>query len=124
MITDSILVGDHPNDLCISRNGRTLFVANANDNSVSVVDIKNRKLLETLDAALYPESPVGSTTNGVALSENEQRFMLRMPTIIAWPYLMSVIRAHQIIWLYSRGLVSNWCESHWQKSFCVQRQGL
>jgi YVTN family beta-propeller protein len=69
-ITDSIAVGDHPNDMCMSRNGKILFVANANDNSVSVVDIKTRKVLETLDAALYPGSPVGSTTNGVALSEN------------------------------------------------------
>ena len=72
-ITDSIKVGDHPNDLCITRNGRILFVANANDNSVSVVDLKSRKLIETLDAALYPKSVVGSTTNGVALSENDQR---------------------------------------------------
>jgi YVTN family beta-propeller protein len=71
-ITDHIPVGDHPNDLCMTRNGRTLFVANANENSVSVVDLKNRKVIETLDAALYPQSVVGSTTNGVALSENDQ----------------------------------------------------
>jgi YVTN family beta-propeller protein len=70
--TDSIQVGDHPNDLCLSRNGRTLYVANANDNSVSVIDINHRNVLETLDAALYPGSPGGSTTNGLALSENSQ----------------------------------------------------
>jgi YVTN family beta-propeller protein len=69
-ITDSIWVGSHPNDLCLSRNGHTLFVANADDNSVSVIDIKKRKVVETLDAALYPGSPAGSTTNGLALSEN------------------------------------------------------
>jgi YVTN family beta-propeller protein len=71
-ITDSIKVGDHPNDLCLSGDGRILFVANANDNSVSVIDLKNRKVLETLDAALYPGSSVGSTTNAVALSQNEK----------------------------------------------------
>jgi DNA-binding beta-propeller fold protein YncE len=71
-IIDSILVGDHPNDLCLGRNGEILFVANANDNSVSVIDIQRRKILETLDAALYPGSLGGSTTNGVALSENEK----------------------------------------------------
>ena len=70
--TDSIPVGDHPNDLCLSGNGRILFVANANDNSVSVVDLKTRKVLETLDAALYPGSAVGSTSNAVALSQNEK----------------------------------------------------
>ena len=69
-ITDSIFVGDHPNDLCLTPNGQTLFVANANDNSVSVVAIKNRKVLETLDAGLYPGSLCGSTSNGVATSAN------------------------------------------------------
>jgi YVTN family beta-propeller protein len=71
-ITDSIPVGDHPNDMCMSGDGHILFVANANDNSVSVVDLKTRKVLETLDAALYPGSSVGSTTNAVALSQNEK----------------------------------------------------
>ena len=52
--------------------GVSLFVANANDNSVSVIDMQTRKVLETLDAALYPGSPAGSTTNGVALSEDEK----------------------------------------------------
>ncbi|HXO76892.1 MAG TPA: YncE family protein, partial [Puia sp.] len=70
--SDSVMVGNHPNDLCVSGNGQYLFVANANDNSVSVIDIRRRKVLETLNAALYPESRVGSTTNGVALSVDEK----------------------------------------------------
>jgi YVTN family beta-propeller protein len=72
VFTDSIPVGDNPNDLCLSRNGRTLYVANANDNSVSVIDIRSRKVVETLNAALYPDAPSGSTTNGVALSADEK----------------------------------------------------
>ena len=68
--TDSVIVGDHPNDLCISRDGRFLYVANANDNSVSVMDTRTRKVLETLNAALYPTSLSGSTTNSVALSQD------------------------------------------------------
>ncbi|MDR3715040.1 MAG: bifunctional YncE family protein/alkaline phosphatase family protein [Puia sp.] len=68
--TDSIGVGDHPNDLCLSRDGRFLFVANANDNSVSFVDVRARKVIETLNVALYPTQLSGSTTNGVALSED------------------------------------------------------
>ncbi len=72
LMIDSITVGDNPNDICLSKNGQYLFVANANDNSVSVIDIKKRKVLETLDAALYPNSPSGSTSNGVALSANEK----------------------------------------------------
>lgn len=60
--TDSVTVGSHPNDLCLSGNGRWLFVANAGDNSVSVIDVRKRTVLETLNAALYPDSRVGSTT--------------------------------------------------------------
>ncbi|HMH20202.1 MAG TPA: beta-propeller fold lactonase family protein [Puia sp.] len=67
-----ISVGDNPNDLCLTKNDRTLFVANANDNSVSVIDVQNRKVLETLNAALYSDAPSGSTTNALALSENEK----------------------------------------------------
>ncbi len=69
---DSVATGDHPNDLCLSKNGRILYVANANDNSVSVIDIRQRKVLETLNAALFPGSREGSTSNGVALSEDEK----------------------------------------------------
>jgi len=67
-----IAVGDNPNDLCLTRNGRWLFVANANDNSVSVIDIGQRKVVETLNAALYADAPPGSTTNALALSGDEK----------------------------------------------------
>jgi YVTN family beta-propeller protein len=66
----SIPVGDNPNDLCLSTDNRYLYVANANDNSVSVIDLKKRIVIETLNAALYPNSVPGSTTNSVALSTN------------------------------------------------------
>jgi len=71
-LTDSVKVGDNPNDICLSKNGHYLFVANANDNTVSVIDIKKRKVLETLNAALYASTLSGSTTNGLALSPNEK----------------------------------------------------
>jgi len=65
-------VGDNPNDLCLTKNDRYLFVANANDNSVSVIDVEERKIVETLNAALYPDAPPGSTTNALALSADEK----------------------------------------------------
>jgi YVTN family beta-propeller protein len=67
-----ISVGDHPNELLLTKNGQYLFVANANDNSVSVIDVKQRKTLEVLNAALYPNAPAGSTSNGLALSADER----------------------------------------------------
>lgn len=71
-LAGSITVGEHPNDMCLSKDGSLLFVANASDNSVSVINTKQNKVLETLNAALYPNAPNGSTTDGVALSEDEQ----------------------------------------------------
>lgn len=70
--TGQIPVGDNPNDLCLTRNGRWLFVANANDNAVSVIDLRQRKVVETLNAALYADARPGSTTNALALSTNEK----------------------------------------------------
>ncbi|MDB5029368.1 bifunctional YncE family protein/alkaline phosphatase family protein [Mucilaginibacter sp.] len=73
---DSVKVGDNPNDICLTHNGKYLFVANANDNTVSVIDIKKRKVLETLNAALYSSVLSGSTTNGLALSSNEKQLYI------------------------------------------------
>jgi len=71
-ITGPITVGDNPNDMCITSDGHYLFVANANDNNVSVIDTKQNKVIETLNTALYPDAPSGSTTNSVALSSDEK----------------------------------------------------
>ncbi|MBD0296372.1 MAG: bifunctional YncE family protein/alkaline phosphatase family protein [Flavisolibacter sp.] len=67
-----IPVGDNPNEMLLTKNNRFLFVCNANDNSVSVIDVRNGKVMETLNTALYPDAPSGSTTNGLALSEDEK----------------------------------------------------
>jgi YVTN family beta-propeller protein len=71
-ITAEIPVGDNPNDMCLTRKGTYLYVANANDNSVSVIDVARREVIETLNTALYPDAPSGSTTNGLALNSSEQ----------------------------------------------------
>jgi YVTN family beta-propeller protein len=71
-IRGSIDVGDNPNDMCITRDGIWLFVANANDNNVSVIDTRAGRVIETLNAALYPDAPSGSTTNGLALSSDQK----------------------------------------------------
>jgi len=67
-----IPVGDNPNDLCITKNGKYLFVCNANDNSVSVISTEENRVIEILNSALFPDSPSGSTTNAAALSGDEK----------------------------------------------------
>ena len=71
-----ILVGSHPNDLCQTHDGRYLFVANSQDNTVSVIDAVRFRVLETLDAALYPDSPEGSTSNSIALNNGDKRLYI------------------------------------------------
>ena len=75
-ITDRITTGDHPNDMVISKSGKYLFTANANDNSVSIIDLATRKVVETLNTALYPDSPAGSTPNGLALSPDGKTLLV------------------------------------------------
>jgi DNA-binding beta-propeller fold protein YncE len=63
---------EHPNEMALTTSGRTLFVANANRNTVTVLDTKSGKALETLSAALYPNLPSGSTPNSLALTPDEK----------------------------------------------------
>jgi YVTN family beta-propeller protein len=69
---DEIKVGDNPNDLCLTKDGHYLFVANANDNTVSVIDLKKRKVVETLNTAVHPTGLSGTTSNSVALGNNDK----------------------------------------------------
>ncbi len=68
----SIQAGSHPNELLLNKKGTLLFVANANDNSVSVINTATRKTIEVISATLYPTNLTGSTSNGLALSANEK----------------------------------------------------
>jgi YVTN family beta-propeller protein len=71
-LTKTIAVGDNPNDMCLSHNGKYLFVANGNDNTLSVINIPQWKVLETLNTAVYPTPLSGTTSNSVALSKDEK----------------------------------------------------
>ncbi|MXV50637.1 beta-propeller fold lactonase family protein [Pedobacter sp. HMF7647] len=72
VISATIPAGDHPDELLLNKKGTVLYVANANDNSVSVISTSGRKITETFSTTLYPTQLTGSTTNGLALSDDEQ----------------------------------------------------
>ncbi len=72
-VTKTIAIGDNPNELLLTKNGQYLYVANANDNSVAVVNTNTLTVEEVLNAALFPNAPNGSTTNGLALNEAETK---------------------------------------------------
>lgn len=76
IITSKIKTENHPNELCLNKKGNILFVANANDNSVSVIDTKAKKVLENIATSLFPNHLTGSTTNGLALSDDEKTLFI------------------------------------------------
>jgi YVTN family beta-propeller protein len=70
-VTGRISVGDNPNDMALSKDGR-LFVSCANDNTVAVIDTKTRNVIKRISTALTPNSPEGSTPNALALDRDNQ----------------------------------------------------
>ena len=82
-------VGDHPNEISVAPDGLHAFVANANDNTLSIVDLRERKTIATVATSLYPESPEGSTTNSVALTSDGKHLLAanadnNSVTVVRW----------------------------------------
>ncbi|WP_207423171.1 bifunctional YncE family protein/alkaline phosphatase family protein [Desertivirga brevis] len=75
-IVAEIQTENHPNEILVSNKGKYIYVANASDNSVSVINAAQRKVIETISATLYPTKLTGSTTNGLALSEDEKTLFI------------------------------------------------
>jgi DNA-binding beta-propeller fold protein YncE len=76
-------VEEHPNEMLLAGSGKYLFVANANRNTVSVLNAETGRLLETLTAELKPDSPPGSTPNSLALSPDEKTLFVANANINA-----------------------------------------
>jgi YVTN family beta-propeller protein len=64
----TIATGPHPSELLLAPDGERLFVSDANDNTVTVIATKTRRVSETIGTALFPDAPPGSTPNSLALS--------------------------------------------------------
>jgi len=67
---------EHPNEMALAKSGRWLFVANANRNSVTVIDTSSGHTAETLDASLSPAALPGSTPNSLALSPDDKKLFV------------------------------------------------
>ncbi len=68
--------GDHPNDMVISPDDSRLFVANANNNSATVINLVKNEISETIHTALLPDLPYGSTPDALALSPNGDKLLI------------------------------------------------
>jgi YVTN family beta-propeller protein len=62
--------GLHPSDLALSHDGRTLFAANANSDTVTVIDTRSKSVRETILIRPDRGLPFGSESDGLALSSD------------------------------------------------------
>ncbi|HVO75099.1 MAG TPA: bifunctional YncE family protein/alkaline phosphatase family protein [Ignavibacteriaceae bacterium] len=70
-ITNMIEVGNHPTEILITNDDDRLFTADANNNTISAVDLKLKKETEKIISSLHPDAPYGSTPNAVCFNKDE-----------------------------------------------------
>ena len=63
---------EHPNEMILTRDGKHLYIANANRNSVTVFDTTLGKPIEKISSSMFPNGLPGSTPNSVALTPDEK----------------------------------------------------
>ncbi len=83
---------EHPNEMVLTRSGRFLFVANANRNTVTVLDTDTGRTVETLTGELDPDGLPGSTPNSLALTPDESLLFVANANINA----VAVFDVHDI----------------------------
>ena len=66
--TKTIAVGLHPSGMAASPSGKFVYVANANSDTVSVIDTATDEVVETIDCRPEAKLPFGSGSNAVAVS--------------------------------------------------------
>jgi autotransporter-associated beta strand protein/YVTN family beta-propeller protein len=66
--TAQVETGLHPSDLELSSEGNTLYVANANSDTVTVIDTASLTVKETILVRPDPTFPYGSASDGLSIS--------------------------------------------------------
>jgi len=66
----------HPTELVLAPNGKALYVACANSTQVAVLDPATGNSLQTINAALYPQAPVGNTPNSLAITPDGEMLFI------------------------------------------------
>ncbi len=66
-----IPTGRHPTLMLLNRNASKLYVANSNGDSVSVIDTRTDKVVETINVKIAEREQLGASPEGLALSGDE-----------------------------------------------------
>ena len=69
-------VGEHPNAMALTRDGKRLFVACANTNAVWAIDLETGRAAEQISVSMFPQAPPGTTPNHVSLSPDDKRLLV------------------------------------------------
>jgi YVTN family beta-propeller protein len=67
-VSAEIEVGLHPSALALDSAHRRLYVANANSDSISVIDTATDRVVRTVEVGLFRKAPLGSSPNALAIS--------------------------------------------------------
>ncbi|MBM3763376.1 MAG: hypothetical protein FJW36_24450 [Acidobacteria bacterium] len=67
-VVAEITTGLHPSAMVLSPDAKSLYVANANSDSVSVIDTARNQVRTTLNARITPKAPIGSAPNALTIS--------------------------------------------------------
>jgi YVTN family beta-propeller protein len=76
VVTATVPVGLHPSGLVLSRDGATLYCANANSDSISLLATATATVRETITVRPDPALPYGSSANALALSPDGRRLFV------------------------------------------------
>lgn len=68
-----IPVGLHPNDIIKSNDGKWIFVSNSNSDNVSIIDVENLTVKETVSVKINPGENgfIGDSPNALAITSND-----------------------------------------------------
>ncbi len=72
MVTAEIDTGLHPCDLKLTSDGKHIITADANSDSISIIDAASKKRLKLISTRPFVDSQHGSAPTGIALSKDDK----------------------------------------------------
>jgi len=75
-VSDNIPVGRHPTGLALDGAKGLLYVANTNDDSISIVDVRTRKVQQTISLQPFAQAVKGVAPSGMTLDRAGKRLFI------------------------------------------------
>jgi len=85
-VANEIQAGLHSSAMALTPDGRYLLVANAGSDTVSVIDTRSDRVIETISVRLRPNDLFGASPNALASTARENFFTFAMERRTPWPW--------------------------------------